>query len=312
MAAFTVSCGPVSESHSVERPTLETVVETEKAAQGWGADVADGFLRPCKTLSASGGLVELSCDAYQLVEFRKPRAEPEPGGEVAPPEGLGALVEILQARFGPFAETRGEATIDSQSIETSDFSPKNSSDPGARGLAVHISNVEGHFWGLACYRKDGKAVNRSYCTDAIATAARAGGLAHVGAMPLKGFGDGKLVAPQGCESVKGRKIQCARGALSWSTGDAKAIREKTVSDLRAMAKTEKVKLSTETRQCLLFDKTADCKIVKIENASDGAKLNFILLLGGGQDRLVVCTTPEDIDEPLPPPCDQVISLVPSQ
>ncbi len=306
--AFTVSCGPVSEPRSVQQPTLETVVAKETAGQGWGADVPHGFLRPCVTLSASGGLVELSCDAYQLVEFRKPRPTAEPGDEVPPPEGIGALLEILQARFGPFVETRGEATIDSQTIEISDFVPENSSEPGARGLAVHIGNVEGHFWGLACYRKDGKDVNRSYCTDAIATAARAGGLAHVGALPLKGFGDGKLVAPEGCESVRGRKIQCARGSLSWSVGDAEAIREKTVSDLAAMALAEKVGFAVEKRDCTLFGKEANCQVVKIENPVDGSKMNFVLLLGGEQERLVVCTTPETLGEVLPPPCDQAMTL----
>jgi len=294
----------------VEQPTLETVVATKTTGQGWGTDVAPGFLRPCVTLSASGGLVELACDAYQLVEFRKPRPEPKPGAEVEPPEGLGALLEILQARFGPFAEERGEATIDGKVIAVSDFAAESSSEPGASGIAVHISNVEGHFWGLACYRKDAKPVNRSYCTDAIATAARAGGLAHVGAVPLKGFGDGLLVAPEGCESFRGRKIQCARGSLSWSTGDALSIRQTTKADLAAMAKTESVAFATEQRACTLFDKAADCEIVKIENPKDGSKMNFVLLVGGEQERLVVCTTPEDIGAKLPPPCDQAISLSP--
>ena len=95
VAAFTASCGPATESHSVAQPTLEAVAPAPPA-EGWGADVAPGFLRPCKTLSAGDGLVELACGDYQVVEFRRPAAEAAPEEIAAPaPDGLDALMEIL-------------------------------------------------------------------------------------------------------------------------------------------------------------------------------------------------------------------------
>ncbi|MCP4449251.1 MAG: hypothetical protein GY811_28555 [Myxococcales bacterium] len=311
LAAFTVSCGPTTESHSVEQPTLETV-EPEVSGAGWGADVAPGFLRPCVTLSAGNGLVELACDTHQVVEFRKAPEPPEPGAEVPPPKGISDLVELLQARFGPLLEERGEAAIDSQSIETSDFASEQNSESAVSGVAVHIRNTQGQFWGLACYRKGGARANRSFCRDAIATAARAGGLLHVGARPLQSFGDGVLITPKHCQKIPGRKIHCPRGELSWSVGDATSLREQTIKNLQDTAKSEKVQFARSSHACSLFGVAADCELVSIRDSKEGAEMNFLLLTGGEQERLIVCSMPDALASPLPEPCDQAISLAPAK
>jgi len=178
------------------------------------------------------------------------------------------------------------------------------------GVAVVINNVQGNFWGLVCYRKGGQA-NQAYCHDAIATAARSGGLAFVGAKPIAGLGDGRLETPAGCQEVPGRKIHCADAELSWTAageGGAEARRQETLQGLQTMAAQEKMKIRTETRACSLFSQVADCLLVFVEDPKSDAQLNFILLLGGGQERLVVCSASTALDGALPVPCDQAISL----
>ena len=220
----------------------------------------------------------------------------------------------MTARFGPLSDERGHASIDAQLLETSDFaSEKTSESPqGPNGVAVVVANAQGQFWGLACYRKDG-AADRAYCSDAIASAARAGGLALVGAHPIKTLGDGRLVTPENCESVPGRKIQCAGAGLSWSVGDerdAEALREQTLQSLKDMATQENVVFRSEKRDCALFGTPADCLMVSLTNPTKKEQLYMVLLTGGEQDRLVVCSTPADVTDTLPEPCDQAITLSP--
>ncbi len=296
------ACAPASESHSVEQPKLEVVVPSE-AAEVWGADVAPGFLRPCKTAVAGDGLVELMCDEHSLVEFRRP---PSAEGQASNAPGLGTLMEILGDRFGSLDKKGGRADVDEQVLQVSDFvSEKNS------GVAALVENEQGYFWGLVCYGKTA-SYNRSFCIDAIASAARSGGLSHVGAKPPESLGDGRLVTPADCQQVPGRKIHCQTGELSWSAGDseqsAEKLRTETLQRLRDMAKEEHVTFTSTPTACTLFKEPADCLVVRLHNPTQNERLGFVLLVGGGQDRLVVCTSPNELKSSLPEPCDQAIKL----
>lgn len=305
VAALTATCGgAATEVRRVEQPTLETVAPKAKG-QGMGDVATPGFLRACQTRALGAGLVELGCEQHQIVEFRKLEMEESADDE----SQIDQLMEILSARFGALDEDRAQAEIDATPVQLSRFK---TSAPGVEGLAVIISNVEGRFWGLACYRKGG-AMDEAFCGDAIATAARAGGLAHVAAKPMDEFADGKLTLGEGCEAMPGRGITCVSGKLSWSASDSDAapLREETMANLAAMANDEEVAFSTERVACTLLGKSADCHWLQIKQKKKSEELNFVLAIGGGQERLVVCTFPGPWTKPspLPEPCAQALVLL---
>ncbi len=301
-----MACGPASKAHSIEQPHLETVGPAI-AAEVWGAKVAPGFLRPCEALVLGEGLVEVACGTHKLVEFRRPPAAEQ---ENAPAKGLSTLMKILEGRFGALETKRGQGSVDAQVLHVSDFSSKKIS-----GVAALIENEQGYFWGLACYGESSSYV-RSFCMDAIATAARSGGLSYVEARPPTSLGDGRLVTAAHCQQVPGRKISCPTGELSWSAGDpkqsAEMLRTETLQRLQDMATKEHVKFSSVSSACTLFGKPADCLVVRLHNPAQEERLGFVLLVGGEQDRLVVCTTPTELTSILPEPCAQAIQLAPPE
>ncbi len=303
LLAFTASCGGKPGPQKIDRPKLETISATPKGGQNsLGKDAPKGFLRPCQTMIAGSGLVELRCDDYQLVEFRKPKS----GG--SGDADLDALMEVLGARFGELDETRRDAAIDSLAIRVSDFSGATGKAP--QGMAASVSNSAGQYWAFACYKKSGD-ISKSFCGDAISTAARAGGLAYVDAKPLNEFGDGTIKVPPSCESMPGSKIVCPKGQLSWSpegASDAKTLRADTLSRLMAMAGKEGVAAEQKQLDCQLLGKPASCVYVQLTNKKKKEALHFLLVTGGGQDRLVVCSYPEASKGSLPIPCDQAIEL----
>lgn len=303
VAALAGACGGHKTVHRVEQPSLETVAPEATTGQGLGTSAVPGFLRACQVQAAASGLVEISCDQHQLVEFRKLDGAGPQGGD----EDLDELMQILEARFGELAEERSDSKIDDAAIRLSQFVHRG--DGGVHGVAATIGNVEGHYWGMACYRK-GAPVSEDFCGDALATAARAGGLAHVEARPLQDFAEGRLAVADGCESNPGRGIHCATGKLSWSAADvdASSLRAETIANLQEMARTEKVKLVSTKRSCALLGKDAECEWVRLHNAAAGEELNFVLATGGDQERLVVCTFPGPMPPKslLPEPCAQAL------
>jgi hypothetical protein len=275
LAAFTVSCGGDPGPRKVEQPTLETL---EPAAPGSGArlgrSAAPGFFRACQTVATGGGLVELRCDVYQVVEFRKP----DSGG--SGDADLDDLLKVLGARFGELEETRRDARIDELAIRLSDF--QSVDEAGPRGMAASVSNSQGQYWAFACYRKGGE-VSEDFCGDAIATAARAGGLAYVQAKALEDFGGGALEVPASCEATPGTRIVCPTGQLS-------------------------LQLKRKESSCRLLGKKALCLHLELTNPSEQEALHFVLVTGGGQERLVVCSYPDSPGSSLPEPCGQAIEL----
>ena len=305
LAAVTVSCGGTEGPRRVEQPTLETLEPASGAPKVLlGEDVAPGFFRPCQVVVAGSGLVELSCDAYQIVEFRKQ----ESGGNGD--ADLDDLMKVLVARFGALKESRRDAAIDSLAIRVSDFQSKESQGP--RGIAASVSNSAGQYWAFACYKRGGE-ISESFCGDAIASAARAGGLAYVEAKELQDFGKGKLAVPPTCQSTPGSKISCPEGELSWSPDDGRSattLRQETISRLTKMADKEKVEVKQKELDCTLLGKKASCVYVLLTNKKKKEALHFVLATGGEQDRLVVCTYPEGKLTSLPVPCKQAIEVSP--
>jgi hypothetical protein len=181
---------------------------------------------------------------------------------------------------------------------------------GPRGMAATVSNSAGQYWAFACYRKGGE-LSKGFCSDAIATAARAGGLAYVEAKELQDFGNGALQVAPSCKATPGSKISCPTGELSWSPkGDRSAItlREETLARLRDMASKEEVKLQQRELDCKLLGKQASCLYVDLTNKSGDEALHFVLVTGGQQERLVVCSYPEATKGVLPEPCSQAIEV----
>jgi hypothetical protein len=288
----------------VQQPTLETLEPASEAAKvSLGADVAPGFFRPCQVVVAGGGrgLVELSCDAYQVVEFRRPESSGNGDAD------LDDVIKVLAARFGELEESRRDGSIDSLAIRLSDFRAKDSEGP--RGMAASVSNSAGAYWAFACYTRGGEA-SKGFCGDAIATAARAGGLAYVEAKELQDFGKGKLTVPPTCQSTPGSKISCPEGELSWSPDgrSATTLREETLARLMKMAEKENVEVKREDHSCKLLNKTASCVYVLLSNKSKKEALHFVLVTGGEQERLVVCSFPEGKLSSLPDPCKQAIEI----
>lgn len=303
LTAFTVSCGQAEAPRQVERPTLETLEPAKKSPKvQLGEAAAPGFFRPCQIVVAGSGLVELNCDEYQIVEFRRPKS----GG--SGDADLDDLMKVLGARFGKLRETRRDAAIDSLAIRVSDFATEESTGP--RGMAASVSNSAGQYWAFACYIR-GAEVSKGFCGDAIATAARAGGLAYVEAKALEDFGAGKLKVPATCQSTPGSKISCPGGQLSWSPNDgrgAMTLRKETLSRLTTMASEEKVALKKQELACKLLGKSASCLYVHLTNKSAKEALHFVLVTGGEQERLVICSFPDSEGRELPEPCEQAIEI----
>ncbi len=303
VTAFTLCCGGTEGPRQVEQPTLETVGPAKDGPSlSLGESVAPGFFRPCEVVLAVSGLIELSCDAYQIVEFRKP--ESNGNGDT----DLDDLMKLLEDKFGDLQERRRDASIDSLAIRLSDFQAKDSEGP--RGMAAAVSNSAGQYWTFACYKR-GSAISQGFCGDAIATAARAGGLAYVEAKALQDFGTGKLQVPANCQSTPGSKISCPGADLSWSpdvAGSSTTLREETVARLAKLADTEKVEVVEKELECKLLGKEASCVYVLITNKKKKEALHFLLVTGGEQERLVVCTYAEGTLSSLPQPCDQAIEI----
>lgn len=302
LAAFTASCGGAEAPRQVDQPTLETL---EPAAQGAAASLGKqappGFYRSCETVAAGGGLVELHCDDYQIVEFRKPESSGTGDAD------LNDLLTLLGARFGELSEKRRDARIDSLAIRVSDFASVDESGP--RGMAASVSNSQGQYWTFACYKKVGE-IEKDFCGDAIATAARAGGLAYVQAKSLVEFGGGQIKVAAGCQSTPGSRISCATGQLSWSPRDGRdalTLRDETLARIETMARQEKVNLHKKELACKLLGKEALCLKLQLTSAEEA--LHFVLVTGGEQERLVVCSYPESKEALLPEPCRQAIDLV---
>ena len=284
---------------------LEFVADTEQEQEvkALGSDAPEGFLRPCQTVLASGGVVELACGEHQIVEFRKGAS----AGEAE--QDLNDVIEVLQARFGDLKETRRDGRIDDFPVRISTF--RTIANAGARGTAVAVSNSQGRYWVFACYRKVG-SVNVTFCDEAISSAARAGGLAYVGAKPIKGFADGVLKVPKGCVSSENSRVTCKDAQLSWSPSggkNASVLKGEAVARIESMALHEKVTLRKETRRCQLLSEDVECFYMQISSPDKGEELHFMLVHGAKQERLVVCSFAafDDAGE-LPEPCSSVISL----
>jgi hypothetical protein len=303
LTTFTVSCGGTEGPRQVEQPTLETLEPAKESPQtSLGEAAAPGFFRPCQIVVAGSGLVELSCDDYKIVEFRRPKSGGS--GDV----DLDDLMKVLGARFGKLSETRRDAAIDSLAIRLSDFAATDSAGP--QGMAASVSNSAGQYWAFVCYRRGGE-ISKGFCGDAIATAARAGGLAYVEAKALEDFGAGKLKVSASCQSTPGSKISCPGGELSWSPDDGRSamtLREETLTRLTAMASEEKVSLKKQELACKLLGKSASCLYLNLISKNTKEALNFVLVTGGEQERLVICTFPDSEGRELPEPCEQAIEI----
>ena len=215
---------------------------------------------------------------------------------------------VLGARFGALEESRYDGVIDSLAIRLSDFSSAN--EKGPKGMAASVSNSAGQYWAFACYKKGGEFF-KGFCGDAIATAARAGGLAYVEAKELQDFGDGKIKAPASCTSTPGSKISCNTGTLSWSPKggpSAETLRDETLARLRGMATKEKVKIEEREITCKLLGKSASCLYLRLASKAKSEALHFVLATGGKQGRLVVCAYPKATAQGLPEPCAQALEL----
>ena len=95
LIAFTTACGGHTSPRRVEQPTLGTVDAAPSGAEAkLGEGAAKGFLRPCQTMIIGSGLVELRCDDYQVVEFRRPDSKGRADAD------LDDLMIVLRARFG--------------------------------------------------------------------------------------------------------------------------------------------------------------------------------------------------------------------
>lgn len=286
-------------------PSLEKVVigNEEKSPMAFAGDTAKGFLRPCQTVLAGGGVVELVCGEHQVVEFRKGASTGESE------EDLHDVMEVLAARFGELQETRHDAMIDDFPVRVSDF---RTVKEGVAGIAVAVGNSQGRYWVFACYKKKGGA-NQEFCQEAIASAARAGGLAYVEAKKLQGFGEGKLKVGKGCVSSEESSIRCESGQLSWSpigSRSAELLQQEAVARIDTMAVREKVEVVKEKRLCQLLGKSAECLHLHILNEGKGDELHFVLAKGGEQERLVVCSFSAFDDAALPEPCSQILTLEP--
>jgi hypothetical protein len=303
LIAFPAGCGGDNAPRRVAHPPLATAAAAPSTGHtGLGESAAKGFLRPCQTMIVGSGLVELRCDDYQVVEFRKPESSGRSDAD------LDDLMAVLRARFGELREHRRDAVIDKLAIRVSDFSAEN--EKSARGMAVTVSNSAGQYWGFACYKK-GTDISKDFCGDAIATAARAGGLAYVDAKKLNDFGTGSLKIPPACESTPGSKIVCPTGQLSWSpegAGDANTLRAETLARLVEMAGREKVVIEQSELKCKLLGVRASCVRVQLSSKQKDEYLHFVLVTGAGQERLVVCSFPGAAGSSLPVPCDQAIDL----
>ncbi len=302
-AAITVACARDNTSKIVSQPTLTQVQASESVGQeaSLAPDTPEGFLRPCTTVMASGGVVELACGEHQVVEFRKGSSTGEAERD------LDDVMEVLQARFGDLREERDEGRIDRFPVSISHFRTARAGGP--RGLAIAVNNSQGRYWVFACYQKNGES-NESFCQEAIAAGARAGGLAYVGAKPLQSFLSEILSVPKGCQSTENR-VLCKDAQLRWSplTGTpALQLRAEAVANMGAMAKVEKIVLSQEERECTLLKAKATCLLVSLKNPAKQEELNFVMATGGGQERLIVCSYSQLSSGQLPAPCDQVISL----
>ena len=299
LALVAVCCAAPKRAKHLEQPTLETIEPaSSEGAVELGESVPTGFLRPCRTVSSLAGLVELSCGEHQIVEFRK--ADSTGGGD----KDLDAAVTVLKARFGELREQRSDARIDDLPVRLTRFKAES-----VEGMAVAVTNKQAQYWVFACYRTGGSA--EDFCTDAIATAARAGGLAHVQAKPLESFGEGRVKVPKDCQATPGSRISCATGQLSWSPKggrDAKVLRDETLQKIRSMALKEKVALKVAKKDCQLLGTKAECTLLEVSNPKASEALHFVLVIGGGQDRLVVCTYPEATAGALPEPCSQAIEV----
>jgi len=297
---FLLACGGKQESsHTLTEGTLETL-SSEPSSTGapLGEGAPPGFLRPCQTMVSGGGLVELHCDDYRIVEFRKDES-------AATSVVLDSVLKLLEARFGPIEDRRRDARIDRLQIEVSDFNSKSGT---TLGLAAAVTNKQGRYWGFACYRKEGEGEVTDFCGAAIATAARTGGLAFAGAKPMEVFGGGKITVPKDCQ-LDNARITCPSGQLSWSVAegrDASTLRDETLAKLTSMAKQEKVSLAREDKVCKLLGAGASCLYLKLERKSKSESLHFVLVTGGEQDRLVVCSFPAFAGTGLPQPCNLAI------
>ena len=290
-------------STATSQPEFVTNDPNTQEVKALGADAPKGFLRPCQTVLASGGVVELACGEHQIVEFRKGASTGEAD------QDLNDVMEVLQARFGELKETRKDGRIDDFPVRISTF--RTIASTGARGTAVAVSNSQGRYWVFACYRKVG-SVNSEFCDEAISTAARAGGLAYVGAKAVKGFADGVLVVPKGCVSSENSRVTCKNAQLSWSPSggkNASVLQGEAVARIESMALHEKVVLTKETRRCQLLAEDIECFHMQINSPDKGEELHFILAHGAKQEHLVVCSFSafDDAGE-LPQPCSPVISL----
>lgn len=299
------SCSGHAEKSSPALAPLSGAAPAEKideASLVLGANTPNGFLRPCQTLIAAGGVVELRCGEHRIVEFRK-------GASAGDNEqDLDDVMEVLQARFGELRETRQNGRIDSFLVRISNF--RTDKVDGPDGIAVAISNAQGRYWVFACYKKQGDA-NGQFCQEAIATAARAGGLAYVEAKKLAGFGDGILKVPEGCVSSEGSRITCKTGQLSWSSAGGKSaqvLQDEAVAQIVSMAAKEKVVVTQSAKKCLLLGEEAECLHLLVVNAEKQEELHFVLAQSEGEERLVVCSFASYASGLLPAPCFQALTL----
>ena len=135
-------------------------------------------------------------------------------------------------------------------------------------------------------------VNVAFCDEAISTAARAGGLAYVGAKPVKGFADGVLIVPKDCVSSENSRVTCKNAQLSWSPSggkNASVLKGEAVARIESMALHEKVTLIKETRRCQLLAEEVECFHMQVSSPDKGEELHFMLVHGAKQERLVVCS-----------------------
>lgn len=302
VCAFTVSCGGPTSTRLGERPTLKARESEAPPPVPLGANAPRGFLRPCQTLRAGDGVVELSCGEHQVVEFRQVEV-----GEQG--EGLDGVMTILRARFGELEDSRFEARIDGTPVPVAQF--QGDGETAITGMATLIANTAGQFWALACYRK-AAAANAAFCGEAIATAARAGGLAHTEAKPIQSV-MGNLRVPAGCRLVSGHRISCGHGELSWAPEDGRdavEVRDETIARLRELAAQQRVGFNARQQRCELLGAEAQCRSIRLSNETAGDSLNFFLATGGGQPRLLICSYPGVSLAPLPVPCDQAIRVLP--